>query len=791
MKQERVIFIMIFFASLASLAYELALVRIFSISLWYHFAFMVISVAMLGIGASGSVLSLWPTMRDIRLVPWCSLLLGITIPLSYLIANSIPFDPARISWDWMQLFSIGLYSLVLSMPFFCFGLMVSITYSNLSHASSRIYAADMIGAATGSLLTLWLMYGRGPEQAVFMVAILPLLTLLVSAKKTIKLLSLVFIALNCAVLFTNPQVAHPRISPYKPLSLALQFPGAKHLQTYYSPYSRVDVFQSPAVRFAPGLSLRYLENLPEQTGVAVDAGGISAMTDERNRNRLAFIDYLPASLPYALSPKQDVLLLEPGGGLPVLIAKYHGAVNVYSVQTDPLVIRAVQNYAQQFSSSLYNEKTWYGLGRAWLASQGNTFDIIDISNMGAMPHAAFGFAEDYRFTVEAFESYLERLKPDGFLMINLFILPPPRTELRLIANIAAAAERLGIKTFPGHIAIVRSWDSLTLLIKKSALTKDDIKKIIRFARDKKFDLTYYPGIKPKESNVYIRMPGNEYFDAFQNLIDPKTRPQFIRDSVFDIQPIYDDGPFFHYHLKLENIRTIYRMMGEKWQYFIEEGYLLPILFVQLVFIAALLILLPLLNLKKNIAGCTIRTRLLTLVYFGSLGLGFMFVEVSYIQKMILFLGNPPYAMSTVIIGMLFGSGTGSLLSERITWLRNHWAVLALAAFIVLSSLCLPAIIHTMLKYSLPAKIALSLCIVLPPGFLMGIPFPLGLSHLGKQSPALIPWAWAMNGCCSVLAPVLAIMIALSAGFSMVIFAGAMFYLCAFLAFTLMKRKDVA
>ncbi len=304
---DRAILRLIFAASLACLSYELALMRIFSISLWYHFAFMVISIAMLGIAASGTALALFPGMKDIRRVALYSFLLAAAIPASYLLANAVPFDPARLSWDWTQLFAVSLYYLILCVPFFCFGLIVSTAYATMQRAANAIYASDLAGAGAGALAMVWLLSKGGPEMSVFISSTLLLTGLLYWAGWKMRALAVVLIAMNLAVLFLHPAVIKPRISPYKPFALALQFPDAKLLGTAYSPYARVDLFTSPAVRFAPGLSFTYLDPLPNQTGIAIDAGEIHAMTDESDTDRLAFIQSLPSSLAYRLARKQDVL----------------------------------------------------------------------------------------------------------------------------------------------------------------------------------------------------------------------------------------------------------------------------------------------------------------------------------------------------------------------------------------------------------------------------------------------------------------------------------------------------
>jgi hypothetical protein len=793
MDTDRFIFPQIFVASLASLAYEITLTRIFSISLWYHFAFMVISTAMLGIAASGTLLSVYPKLKDQKHIQSYILLFCTGLPVSYLLMNFIPFDPARLSWDKSQILYLGLYYLVLSFPFFFFGLIISSALATMPRASGHIYGADLTGAGTGSLMTLWLLSAGGPEQVVFIISALATLVLCIYSRKGIRNASCFILIVNLLILYFQPQFIVPRISPYKPLETALKFPGATHLKTYYSPFTRIDIFNSPAVRFAPGLSLKYLKDLPTQTGISIDAGDIYAITDDRNLNNLDFLAYLPSSLPYELSRKKEVLILEPKGGLSVLLAQYYKTLNIYKVDSNPLVIRAVREYQRKFSSDIYEKNTWSGLGRSLIASSPQKFDLIDLSLMGSVPAASFGFSEDYRYTVEAFEEYLHHLTEEGMLSTNLFIIPPPRTELRILGTIARASEKLDIKDLSRHIAAIRTWSTITIIFKKTPLSKKEIEGIKTFAHDRRFDMVYYPDITEKESNIFIKMSPNNFFYAFTKLISPVDRENFISDYLFDIRPVYDENPFFHYYLKLENISEIYRQTGEKWQFFMEEGYLLPVVFIQVVFLSLILILLPLIKFRAKGQVSLNRSPdfslFFPLAYFAFLGSGFMFIEISFIQKMILPLENPSYAAATVLSSILISSGIGSLLSQHLKIFQKPAALLFLSVIVLAYSLFLPVVINGLSACSLIAKIVSVFFILMPAGIFMGIPFPLGLAFLGKIRPELVPWALAVNGCFSVLTPVLVVMLAISAGFKAVLLTGMTAYLLAFCSLTLMKFKQ--
>jgi hypothetical protein len=820
MEQRKILF-GIFLFSFSSLAYEIALTRIFSISLWYHFAFMVISIAMLGIGASGTVLSLSPPLKassglqSVRTrIGIYGLLLGAGIPISYLISNHLPFDPVRLSWDRGQVLYICLYYLVLCLPFFFFGLSVSTALSASSERSGLLYSADLLGAGTGSVFLLYLMSVTGPEHAVLLISCAALTGAIIIGGRKTKVISLLLIASNAALLAT-PGLISPRMSPYKGLALSLKYPGAEHIATYYSPYSRIDTFRSPAVRFAPGLSLKYLDALPEQIGLAIDGGEINAVTNAESGQSLRFLGFLPSALAYDLAKRDDVLILDPKGGIEILLARYYNSGNIDKVQSNPLITKVIRSGLDRFSGGIYDTGSWTGIGRSWLKTGGKKFDLIDIPLTGTTPSGSFGIAEDYRFTVEAFTEYLAHLKEDGLLSIHLFIIPPPRTELRLLNTLVTSMEEMGIKEVEKRIVSIRSWGSVCIIAKRAPFTPGEIEAVRRFSEERRFDLVHLPGIREEETNIYVKMPSNEYFRAFREILDPVARKSFQRDYLFDITPVRDENPFFHYYLRLKNVKAIYETMGGRWQYFIEEGYILPAVFVQVLILSILLVMLPAFSRRRSASGFDVIARRAagptkqsqesaaetgiasaeprddkgksSLLYFAFLGLGFMFVEVSLIQKMILPLENPSYALTAVLTSMLISSGLGSLLSYRIQQMNRPFILPVIALLVFAYSLLIPWFSDLIAPHQMPLKILFVCGLLIPPGLLMGIPFPVGIRNLGRKTPEMVPWAWAVNGCFSVLAPILAVMLAMVIGFKAVLWIGAGAYFLASLTFPAAKK----
>jgi len=788
------VYFTIFSVSCSVLMFEVSLTRLFSIFLWYHFAFMVISIAMLGIGTAGTVLALFPNrFCSASNIGAYAMLAGVSLILCYIVSNHIPFDPVKFSWDPLQIFYLALYCLILSVPFFFSGILIATAFVLYSSKSNLIYGSDLLGAGTGSLAVLILLNIIAPEYTVASASLLCFTGALVTCKNKFRALSLLLLIINILVIVIHPDFMRVRMSPYKRLPLYLNFPGAEHLKTLYSSYSQIDLFRSPAVRYAPGLSLNYPDPLPEQIGLALDGDRIDVITDAHDKSGLRFLEFLPSAAVYQTGKRNNVLILDPKGGLHVLMAEYYGTKNIHKVESNPMVIKAVRDNYNEFSGNIFQNNTWTGYGRNFLRTrEKGDYDLIDLPMTGASVSAVFGISEDYRLTVDAFKQYLKALKKDGTISVSLYLIPPPRIEFKILATIAAAFEQTGVKDSVSRLFAIRSWDSMTILIKNSPFTDEEIDRLKDFSRKKRFDLVYYPGIKKEETNLYIKLSSDEYFNGFKNIISPETRSLYINNYLFDIGPVYDTNPFFHYYLKLKNIKAIYEIMGRKFLYFLEEGYLLPIIFVIVFMLSAIITIVPVLfrsivyrQLKKFEQFKQLKP---VLLYFAMLGLGFMFVEVTMIQKTILLLENPLYSVTAVVTAILVSSGIGGILSSKLSRLGSPFSLLVLSFLIVIYSFMQPALSAILFSFDLMPRMAIWFIMLLPLGFFMGIPFPTGMKILGEKSQPLIPWAWAINGCLSVLAPILTIMIALITGFQVILWLSALAYLLAFFSLKNLGRQ---
>ena len=815
------LYLSVFLVSCSVLVFEISLTRIFSITLWYHFAFMVISIAMLGIGSAGTVLAIRaghihdPDKQKSGLdqhvknrsglfcsasnIPLYSLITGISILLCYTASNHMPFDPARFSWERLQLIYLFFYCLILSIPFFFSGILIATVFTFHSDKSMSVYSADLTGAGTGSLIVIILLNLASPEYAVITASSLCLAAALFLGKRKVVSAAVFFLLVNLFAVLYHPDFISVKMSPYKSLSVYLKYPGAEHLKTYNSSYSRIDIFKSPGIRYAPGLSLKYLEPLPDQTGFATDGQRIDVMTGVQDRSGLQFLTFLPASLAFEISRKERALILDPKGGLHVLMAEHYGFEDIRKVESDPSFLKVALREFSNYSGGIYTSDTSTGYGRNFLSmspgSVGSHYNLIDIPMTEVAVSGTFGISEDYRYTVNAFRQYLVSLEDDGIISTSLYIVPPYRTEFRLLATIMTACEQTGIYDAASGIAAIRSWDVMTILTKKSSFTEDEIRNIKNFSINRNFDLVYYPGIRADETNRYIKTASNDLVHGFSSILDPASRSSFIKDYIFDISPVFDRNPFFHYFLKAENIHVIYKTMGRKLLYFLNEGYLLPVILFIVLFLSILIILLPvIINAVQNrtapvsdpSAHIPRRHTLPALVYFSMLGLGFMFVEIPLIQTSILALENPSFCVAIILTAILISSGAGSMCGSRFQQLRSPYSLLMLVVLISIYTVLQPILISEITKHAMHVRIVSLLAAVLPMGFFMGLPFPMGVRLVGQKHKMLIPWAWAVNACFSVIAPLLSIMIALASGFHIVLWMSALAYLAAFAA--LMKLK---
>jgi len=794
----------------ATLLLESALTRLLAVAQYYHFAFLVISLALLGFGASGTYLSLVRRSRPLdQLLPLAGAGFALSTAIAYAVVNGLPFDSYSIAWERRQILFFVLYYLALAVPFFCSGVAIGAALAAADGQSHRIYAANLFGSGIGALLAPFALGATGVPGAILVSAMIGLVAVFTGRRDgrgwpRVRGLAA---GIECAGVagllllgLLNAGARAPMgltLSPYKGLAQALRYPGATDVYQRWNAVSRADVIVDAGTRMLPGLSYAYAGVPPPQAGLSLDAGAPTPVTLIAPE-AFAAADYLPEALAFELRPAATVLALEPGGGLGVLQALATGGAagvptsrSVTAVVGNPLE-RQAAGYAAGVAGAadVYRHPrvtTVIESPRAFLRRDRTAYDLVVFSLTDAfkpLTSGAYSLGETYNLTVEAFDDALGRLGPGGMLVTTRWMQTPPSESLRLVATLATALARRGVTPAADRLVAYRGIQTITVLAKPDGWTAEELARARDFVATRRYDLVWAPDIRPDEVNRTNRMPEPADYLAIREFFAASDPRAFYAAYPYAIQPATDDRPFFFHFFKWQQTPEVLATLGRTWQPFGGSGYfvLLALLALVLVLSAALIVTPLLFGRPRGVAATGRRVAHLRwrgLGYFGCLGVAFLFVEIPLIQRWILLLGYPTYAFTAVVLSLLLFSSLGSLLT-RARWLPRRAALAALVGLAVAAALLMGRLTDSVLGWPFWMRSVAAVLGLAPLGVLMGLPFPLGLAWLEEAAPGLVPWAWAVNGSASVLASVLAAMLALSYGFTAVLLLGALCYAAAWL-----------
>jgi hypothetical protein len=790
----------------AALMLESTLTRVLAVAQFYHFAFLVVSLALLGFGASGSILSLFPNWISSnknqassnlrRILAISGVGFAVSVGAAYAVVNYLPFDSYSIVWDRRQVIYFGFYYLALTIPFLFAGLGIGAALSIVPRKSNLIYAVNLLGSAVGIGLALIIMQLAGVSGALLASGLVGLIAVIGFDWSSLNysrfgywgfvFTGTCLLALLTWLNWNNNAPIGVTISPYKGLSYAFNIPGSEKLFGAWNAISRVDVISGASTRVMPGLSYTSPHNPPEQNGLSIDADALLPVTLAAP-SEFSAADYLPESFAFQIFPQAVVLVLEPGGGLGVLQALAGGASQVTTVVSNPLVIKAIA--ATSPEADVFNHErveTQYGSSRVFLENPGDQYQVIFIpltDTYRPVASGAYSLNETYHLTVESLAAMIARLEQDGVLMASRWLQTPPSETIRFVATALEAMEDLGINTPGNKIAAYRGIQTMTILIKPDGWTGSELSQLREFTDSRRFDLVWSPDISIEEANRFNKLPEPIYYQLVEELITEVDKEEYYAEFLFDIQPATDDHPFFFHFFKWEQSPQIAATLGLVWQPFGGSGYFVLIALLILVTgLSTLLIILPITIKPVRSAvdggfGTGVETSLSRWrvgVYFGSIGMAFLFLEIPLIQKSILSFEHPIYTFTFIVLVLLSYSSIGSVLSRKVK-IPGKWLMAALFGLTIITPIVVNQIQEVALGWTLIQRALVFGISLAPMGIMMGFPFPLGLAWLEKSGSSLIPWAWAVNGCASVVAAVLAAILTLSFGFNMVLLLGAVFY----------------
>jgi len=475
---------------------------------------MVISLALLGYGASGTFLVFlrpWFLQRFSLAFTGNILLFGITVVACFLGGQHLLFNPDELLWSQSQWLKLVFLYLLLALPFFFAANCIALTFSRFRPKISEIYAFDLLGAGLGSVLIIGLLFLFFPQKIVLLLGSI-IFCICASAWLELGLQprwrSLLFVVAAGVFFLLPASWTDLAVSPYKGLSQQLRIAGSSIIEKKSSPLALLTLVENDTIpfRYAPGLSLSAETGPPEQLGLFIDAGGMDVIT--RFHDDITGLDYLGelvSALPYHLELPEEVLILGSGGGTDILQALYFGVPQITAVELNRQILQLVGE-RPEFSGNLYKRKNvsfHISEARSFVSGSTKKFDLIKLPGLAAFSGSSAGFYtlhENYLYTVEAFKMYFNALTASGYLSVGSWIKLPPRDSLKLFGTAVQALEELGLPLPEDHLILIRSWQAASLLVKRSPISPEEIMRLKKFCRQHLFDLVYYPAMKQKEAN---------------------------------------------------------------------------------------------------------------------------------------------------------------------------------------------------------------------------------------------------------------------------------------------------
>ena len=775
----------IFFISFSTLLFELSLTRVFSVTLWYHFGFLIISTALLGFGVSGVVLSLWKKLREDYILDktlgWLAVCLTISVIVCFWLLQQIPFDPFSLYTDKMQLLYMPVTYIVVSIPFFFAGLALSLLFTRFAKNINRLYAFDLAGAALGCLAIIFTMsYLGGGGSVLFASTFAAIAAILFFGKifKSLSLLSFILLIASVVISVNADKIIPLHITDNKAKGLRTMKPVLSKWNTF----SKIDLYYDSSSVSPKKMSPFFvIDQGTALTGLDFDMQpNVHAVLQQLNGDSL-----YGSCLAYLDKPDPSLLIIGSGCGTQVLDGLHHGAKEITAVEINPIINDAVihnEYWSDLFKQS--NVKLVTDEGRNYVRSSKEKYDAIlsvhTISN-SAIASGALSLSENYILTKEAFEDYYDHLADSG----TIYFTRPEFQLPRLFATAREVLEENGVKDVSNHLfaytypppKIFQDRKSFfgVFLMSKKPFTQKQLEKMTQFVNEQTAEgnpiILYSPSVQDK--NVY------------DTILHTTDLTGLYKKYPFEISPATDNEPFFNHHTRWSSLN---------WQSFkdifsqqrlgrlaLEDRPVaevtLIVLLVQVIIISALFILLPLFKFSSK--GLQAKNIFSYLLYFSGLGCGFIMIEIVMIQLFSLLLGEPVYTFAIVLAALLLFTGLGAYISGK--YVSNarkvlRTAIILLASLLLLASLFLPSLLRAAIALPMTARIILSVVLIMPFGILLGMPFPSGIQLINRQAPALIAWAWGVNGFFTVIGSVLALILSMMIGFQAVLWIAIAIYL---------------
>ncbi len=805
MGRRRMSLLPLFLISGAAVAYEIALTRYFAVAKWSEYGYWVISIVMVGFALSGVTIALardWAVRHGAALLAWLPVALILTAAGGYQATTANPFNPLQLQnavTFLPQLGYIALYYAVLLPFFFLTGLYISLTFVLNEDRVGRVYGFDLTGAGAGAALVLALMSLLHPFELVPALLVLLAASALFGHRPVrVGLASLVALGACEAVLLLNPQAEY---NDFKAIYAPLHVPDAKQVAEIRSPrglYALLDDFTERVdTDVSNNAGMLGVPGPPQSLGLYRDGNRIAALPKTAGVTA-AFAPAALDALAYRLLPGARVLLAGTSGGFGIQQALALGASHVDALEPDPVLLGALRHGLGPSPALAADPRVELSPDSPLaMARTGGRYSLVDIS--GDFLDAAE--ANSAAYTAEAIAGYLRALTPGGLVSIPVSIREFPVYAVRVLATVREALRRVGVTDPGANVVVYRSAWNLRILVGNDPWTPERIAAVRAFCDERSFDVSYYPGmdVEAARANIYNDLPAVSFEngevtsgagsedavadEAGRVLAGERTESQ----DAFNLAPITLDRPFYYAILRLSQLPTILKRLEILPQ--AEVGQLVNLaVLAQAVVIALIVLTVPLF--APRVAGQRSGrpAMLRPILYFASLGLGFLFIEIFLIEKASLYLNDRTSAFALVLTGMLVFSGLGSLLADRVRRVGIALTAAVVVGWCALALLGLQPFLLATLGLPWLLRAAILVALIAPVSLALGMPFPLGLARAGTAGGGLLPWAWSLNGAFSVVATPLANLLAVQYGFDRVLLIAALLYVVTYLAYPSVRKS---
>jgi len=828
--------------SVATLAVQVLQTRLFSVMLWHHLTYLVVTVTLLGFGSAGSLLAIFPKLSRIGgdpkvAVSVCCSLFGITLILAFSLLAHTPLDTLDIEKDREKYFYLFLHYAYLVVPFLFSGLAVAIALSEFRESVHRTYLWNLVGSGIGCFLFVALIRSLGGPSELFLFASLGGVAGLfavwgVAGARGPRVLA----ALSCCLLPLGfvasvrdglvPIVAaeskaltlFDKMFPALERSFKRQDPDYQGSdqslrRTRWSPLCRIDTRPVPPTIGQAKKDRKDPSSGPRsQIHVFQDGDAPTVIWSKQYAKELDYDAHF-YGLGYTLVDKPEVLIIGPGGGNDVQTALHRGAKAITAVDINGETLRLVREDFGDYTGHLYEQPKVTVInaeGRSFLRRDKKHYDLLQMSGTdtyAALSSGSYIFSESYLYTEEAFDDFFAHMTERGVISIIRFRFEPARETLKLVATAARALQRLGVEDPRKHFIVVNQEDKQALALARSNEAKqlgleDVLKEPIRYSctlmRKTPFSKEEVAKVRralvPMNANPLVRhwlyygagydtASGNEYAELLGAMVKGwKAEAEFYADYPYETEPATDDKPFFFNFYSWSDVKLFGSSSDVGYNALTGSQpiglYILAALALQVTVATLLLVLVPLFRLRMTGGG---QSRVRIIVYFACLGLAYLLVEITTMQRFVLYLGHPTYSLTIGLSSFLVFSGIGSAFAGRCRAGPKfaRLAAIGVVVLLLLHATVLPWFLRATLDLAEPLRLVLAAAAIAPLAFLMGMPFPTGLSQLAARPT--VAWAFGVNGAASVVASILSIILAMQVGFFWVFLVAAGLYLVA--AFT--------